>query len=135
MVGDNLRSFNRYEKSMLSNLTVLKCMFLAVVLLNLFLPIVYPNRLGITVLLQWIVIGFHGWSLLYGLGYLMGQKIHVVKVLITRIVEVLFYLYFDDVNWIPFSLLFILDLAFFYWLYMCKAKYGFDKSKIKEVEV
>lgn len=126
-------NLNIYERKILQTLDTMKWIYLAIVLLNLALPVVAPTVVGIRLFLQWVVILIHGWGLLNGLSY-FSQSVPAVPVLGVRLVQVGWYLYFKDINWIPFSILLVLDILFILYLYNHKSKYEYIRVKNSELD-
>lgn len=116
-----VRPNSSYAEKMLKPFQVMKVMYTVIVLMNLFLPIISPNVMGIHIPLQWVIILVHLWGLLNGLCY-FAQAVPAVLVFSVRIGEIAFYTYFKSFNWLIMGFLLILDIAFLLYLYHRKSK-------------
>ena len=123
------KKYNKYERAILFNLTLIKCVFIVIVLFNMFLPLYYPARLGITSVFQWIVVAVHLYGMLNGVGVFIKQNIPIVQIVIVRILETLWYVFMPwaSFNWAPYAIVLFLDVVFIFILLMDKATYKYEK--------
>lgn len=133
---------NKYEKSMLGNLTIIKAGYIAVLLLNIFLPIV-SSKSGdglpmwghaIVLITQLLVLLFHTLGLLGSHAIIMGQPIFMGPLLGSRFAQFLIMLYFWQINWFPYGLVLALDVAFTMMLLLDKSSYEYIRVSAKDEE-
>lgn len=122
---------NKYEKSLLFNLYMIKICFGIVVAINLLFPVYTDGELGFHSLFQWIVVGVYISGLLNALGY-FNQRIPLLELGITRIAQVLFHVVISStgINWIFYFIILIGDLLFIMLLLMDKNNYEYKKVDV-----
>ena len=121
---------NKYEKSLMFNITVMKIGFAIIALVNLFFP-VYKDEVFQFSLFQIGAVGIWFFGMLGGMGYL-NQSIPIVQIGLLRIFEVMFYviLRLDRVNWWAFLIFIILDVAYLVFLLLDKANYSYEYEEV-----
>jgi hypothetical protein len=130
----NKPKLNKYDKAILFNPKLLKIIFLAIVLLNLFMPLFSPASMGYKNFFQWYIIVVHAVGLTYALGgvkniiSLTSQHIPFVHIFVIRCLEVLWHTLVSSTkfNWMPLLMVLILDLLFIVLLFMDKREYRYE---------
>jgi len=128
------KELNKYEKAIMSNITLMKVIFFGVVLFNFFMPIFDPAKFGIGSLFQWIIVGVHFVGLLYGTGRILGQRVLLLQVFFIRVLEAIWYRYIpwaSEVNWFPFLVCIAVDALFLTFLVLDKNTYTYVVVKKK----
>jgi hypothetical protein len=125
----NKSKYNKYEKSLMFNVELMKIIFYVLAALNLLLPLFQPISLGITSAFQWFIIAAHAYGLAHGLGVFEGQKTPIIQVGLLRIVEVAWYRYISGshINWLIFVVLLFVDVLFVAVLLLDKNTYAYEK--------
>lgn len=134
---------DRYKQKILLPLHIMKGIFIAIVLMNLFLPTTRLDTAAVSVLAGLglklllvlctaMIIIFHFWGLLNGLGY-FNQSVPMVPIIIIRAVESFLLGANGAVNWVPFGITLFLDLVFLIYLLKDKSSYEYIREKNSEL--
>lgn len=118
------KTLNKYEREVMFNTYLIKATLVIGILLNLALP-VYSQTIGFKSMLQWVVVGFYIYGLVNALGYVRGQKIPLLQIGFTRIIQIVarVFLKNNPIAWKYFGIVIAFDLLFIYLLFMDKSSY------------
>lgn len=121
---------NKYEKSMMFNLTIMKVGFVIILITNLLLPI-YKDTYFQFSLFQGVAVCIWLYGLLTGLGY-FNQNTPILAISILRIAEAGYYaiLHLQRTNWIIFMIFIILDVIYLSFLLVDKANYRYETEEV-----
>lgn len=118
------RKYNPDEREVFALFTFMKAFFIAIFIINLFMPLFAPFTFGYTSIFQWLVIIFHFVGLLAGLAY-TKQRVLILPIGITRILEVLWYVFVasNSFNFPILWIILILDTVNILFLLYFKGRY------------
>lgn len=103
---------NKYERSVLVGLYIIKYLTLLSVILNLALPI-YEKSKGYQIPTQYLLVIFHIIGYMYASGRLEGQSLIIGRIGLLRVFQALFHtvIGFNKINWITFGGVVLLDIV------------------------
>lgn len=119
---------NKYERNLMFNVSVMKIIYVLIVICNLLLPIRRDVFISISPL-QIVAVIIWLFGLLGGMGY-FDQRTPILPIGILRFIEVLYYavLRTKYINWVSFCVYLILDIIFVAFLFFDKANYMYVKE-------
>ena len=133
---------NKYEKSIMFNLLVMKIFFVVISIVNIAIPLFSDGVWRFNVF-QFIMVGIWFYALLCALGWfcittndvdgdmeILETKTPLLPIVFTRVVEGGFYWITaaSEFNWKYFGIVILIDLVFFIFLILDKASYGYARS-------
>lgn len=116
-------------KAMKLRLTLIKSGFMAILILNFFLPIFEPKVMGVVSLFQWILVFVHFIGMLNSTGY-FTHWIPLVPWFVVRLLEIAYYTFVSgrDLSWTIFSVVLVVDVLYFILLLETKSNYKFVRE-------
>ena len=121
---------NKYEKSLMFNVTIMKIGFVIIALTNFFLPVYKDTYFQFSLFqIGVIIIWFYG--LMNGIGY-GHQNVPIVAIGLLRIAEAGYHalIHFEKTNWWVFLVFIVMDVIYLAFLLIDKSSYTYTTEEV-----
>lgn len=122
-----MKKRNKFEKENLFNTWLITGVIVLGLIVNLCLPIFGPV-VGYTSPTQWlIVLTVYVVAYIFSQGYLLGQHVPVMQLIIFRLIQVAWHTFVseDAIKWSFYGIMLGVDILLIYLLYMDKSNYQY----------
>lgn len=130
-----MRKYNKFEKENLFNTWLISGVILLGIVINLTLP-VFGAVIGYMSPTQWIIVlAVYILAFIYSQGFLLGQHVPVMQLILIRLIQVAWHMFVSDdaIKWSFYGIMLGVDILLIYLLYMDKTNYQYIEVREEEI--